>query len=130
MITRSRGVLATAAGIAIACTSATDPFTSGPARATVTGVVTNRMGAPIRASTVHITCTGGGPPVAVTTDTAGRYITNMNTGSDPFDGGSGNEFCRFSEPAGQNARVQLDTTLGFVRGPVLVALQFVDLHEP
>jgi hypothetical protein len=67
---------------------------------------------------------------AVTTDTAGRYITNMNTGSDPFDGGSGNEFCRFSEPAGQNARVQLDTTLGFVRGPVLVALQFVDLHEP
>jgi hypothetical protein len=40
------------------------------------------------------------------------------------------EFYRFSEPAGQNARVQLDTTLGFVRGPVLVALQFVDLREP
>jgi hypothetical protein len=88
------------------------------------------MGAPIRGSTVHIACTGGGPSVDVTTDSVGRYITNMNTGSDPFDGESGTEFCGFSEPAGMNARVQLDTTLGFVRGPVLVALQFVDLHEP
>ena len=130
MITRSGRVLAIAAGLAIACTSPTDPFTSGAARATVTGVIRNRMGTPIPETTVHIACAGGGPSVDVTTDTLGMYITNMNTGSDPFDGGSGTEFCRFSEPGGMNPHVQFDTTLGFVRGPVLVALQFVDLREP
>ena len=32
--------------------------------------------------------------------------------------------------AHKQARVEVDTVLGFVRGPVLVVLQFVDLHEP
>jgi hypothetical protein len=130
MITRSSRLLAITAGFAIACTSPTDPFTSGPARATVTGMVTDRMGAPVPRATIHIACAGGGPAVDVTTDTLGNYISNLNTGADPFDGGSGREACRFTEPAGDDSRVQLDTLLGFVRGPVLVALQFVNLREP
>jgi hypothetical protein len=130
MITRSRRLFAMTAGFAIACTSPTDPFTSGQAHATVSGLVTDRTGAPVRGTSVHIACDGGGPSVDVTTDSLGNYISNMNTGADPFDGGSGREVCRFTEPAGDDSRVQLDTLLGFVRGPVLVALQFVNLREP
>jgi hypothetical protein len=130
MITRSGRALVLAAGVAISCTSATDPFTSGAARATVTGVVADRAGVAIPRTLVHVACAGGGPPVDVMTDSVGRYITNLNTGSDPFDGGSGMELCHLTEPAGGNSRVQRDTALGFVRGPVLVALQFVDLREP
>jgi hypothetical protein len=63
------------------------------------------------------------------TDTAGRYITNLTTGSDPFAGRSGQEACRFTEPGQGLSRAELDTLLGFVRGPVLVALQFVNLQE-
>jgi hypothetical protein len=66
----------------------------------------------------------------VSTDSTGHYIANLYTGSNPFDGDSGHLPCHFSEPASGKARVQVDTSLGFVRGPVLVALQFVDLREP
>ncbi len=122
-------VLVAITAFGAACGEAEDPFTSGSARATVTGLVTDRGGAPISGATIHISCTGGGTPVSLATDTNGRYVANLDTGSDPFDGGSGRLVCDFSEPAAGPARVHVDTALGFVRGPVLVALQFVDLRE-
>jgi hypothetical protein len=121
--------LATAAALAASCSSPEDPFTSGPASAAVTGVVTAPGGSSISGATVRIACAGAGPAVSVATDSTGRYTNNLYTGSDPFDGGTGVLRCHFTEPAVANARVQVDTALGFVRGPVLVALQFVDLHE-
>ncbi|HEY6072956.1 MAG TPA: carboxypeptidase-like regulatory domain-containing protein [Anaerolineales bacterium] len=116
--------------LGVACGAPEAPFTSGPARASVTGLVTDRGGAPISGATIHISCTGGGvPAVSLATDATGRYVANLNTGSDPFDGGSGRLLCHFAERAAGQARVNVDTALGFVRGPVLVALQFVDLRE-
>jgi hypothetical protein len=124
-----RNALAAAIVLATACRSPEDPFTSGPARAAVTGVVSDSRSDPIPAMTVHIACRGGGPSVVAQTDSTGRYVANLATGSDPFDGGSGKLLCEFTEPTAQAARVRVDTTVGFARGPVLVALQFVDLHE-
>jgi hypothetical protein len=121
--------LAAVIGLAAACGAPEDPFTSGSARATVTGLATDRGGSPISGATIHIACSGGGSPVSLATDTTGHYIANLDTGSDPFDGGSGRLLCHFSEPAAGDARVYVDTALSFVRGPVLVALQFVDLRE-
>jgi hypothetical protein len=123
-------ILAAAAWLSAGCGSPEGPFTSGSARATVTGVVTAAGGTPISATTIRIACAGDGDAVVATTDSTGRYIANLATGSDPFDGSSGTLPCHFAEPAAANARLQVDTSLGFVRGPVLVALQFVDLHEP
>lgn len=123
-------VLAVVAGISAGCGSPTDPFTSGPAHATVTGLVTASTGTPIAAATINIACAGGGPAVRVTADSTGHYLANLASGSDPFAGAGGRLLCHFTEPAVAGARVQVDTALGFVRGPVLVALQFVDLHEP
>lgn len=125
-----RIALAVSTGLSAACGSPEDPFTSGPAHATVTGVVTAAEGISISGTTIHIACVGGGTPVLASTDSTGHYLVNLDTGSDPFDGGSGALLCHFTEPAAASARVQVDTSLGFVRGPVLAALQFVDLHEP
>lgn len=122
--------LAAVSGIGLACGSPEDPFTSGFAHASVTGVVTTSAGTPIPGATVGISCVGGGTPMVLTTDSNGHYLANLDTGSDPFHGRSAYLRCHFSEPAVATARVQVDTSLGFVRGPVLVALQFVDLHEP
>jgi hypothetical protein len=63
----------------------------------------------------------------VATDTAGRYLASLVTDSDPFGGRL--LPCHFTEPATASARARVDTSLGFVRGPMLVPLQFVDLHE-
>ena len=124
-------VLTTGAILAAACgsPSALDSLASGPARATVTGLVRSSEGSPIAGTTIRIACSGAADPVAVATDSAGHYLTNLFSGSDPFDGNFGELRCHFTEPAAGPSRVQLDTALGFVRGPFLVALQFVDLHE-
>ena len=130
----SHQVLGAAVALAVttwACGSSgpEDPFTSGPARATVTGIVT-AGGSPVPRSTVRIACLGGGEPVVAPTDSTGRYAINLSTGEHPFDGSSGSLLCRFTEPAVGSPRARIDTSLGFARGPVLVALQFVDLREP
>ena len=132
MIERFTLTFATAAaiGLAAACDSPQDPFTSGAAHASVTGVVTSSGGTPIAGASIEIACAGGGDLVSLTTDASGHYLAGLSTGSDPFHGRSGGLRCRFSEPAQSAARVEVDTALGFARGPVLVALQFVDLHEP
>jgi hypothetical protein len=122
--------LAAATALGASCSSPEDPFTSGPAGAAVTGLVTGPAGSSISGATVRIACAGGGAAVSVTTDSTGRYTTNLYTGSDPFEGGSGVLLCHFTEPAVANVRVRVDTSLGFARGPVLLALQSVDLHEP
>jgi hypothetical protein len=108
---------------------ATDPFTSGPARASVTGVATSSGGAPLAQTTISIQCGGGAASLVLPTDSAGRYLANVSTGPDPFPGSSGRLRCQFAEPA-TVPRVLVDTVLGFARGPVLVVLQTVDLHEP
>ena len=86
---RFRMVLAAVADVSAGCGSPTDLFTSGPAHATVTGLVTASTGIPIAETTINIACAGGGPAVRVTTDSTGHYLTNLASGSDPFDGGSG-----------------------------------------
>lgn len=118
-----------ALGLTSACQSAEDPFTSGPGSARVAGVVMNAAGAPLAATTIHISCAGGGTPVEVTTDSTGHYGVSLESGPDPFDGSYGRLQCRFTEPATGAARVQVDTALGFVRGPVLRTLQLVNLRE-
>jgi hypothetical protein len=95
----------------------------------VTGVASDPSGQPLRGTTVRISCAGGGRVVQVSTDSAGRYLGHMSTGDNPFQGSSGSLGCHFREPAQGVARVTIDTTLGFARGPVLLALQFVDLPE-
>jgi len=130
---RGHGRPALVAGAALllasACQSTEDPFTSGPSGASVAGLVTGPGGTPLSATTVHISCAGGGAPVDVATDAAGHYGANLESGPDPFDGGYGRLSCRFAEPATGPARVQIDTTLGFVRGPVLRVQQIVNLRE-
>ena len=111
-----------------ACTSPTDPFTSGPANAAVVGLVTDGQGHPIRATSVAVVCFGA-PAAAVITDSVGHYSAYVSTGSDPFLGRSGRLPCRFLEPATGTPRAQVDTSLGFARGPVMLALQQIDLHE-
>lgn len=118
-----------AAGLSIGCRSTEDPFTSGPGAASVAGVVTDPGGTPLSATTIHISCAGGGAPVDVTTDSTGHYGANLDSGPDPFDGGYGRLRCQFAEPATGPARVQVDTALGFVRGPVLRTLQIINLRE-
>jgi hypothetical protein len=127
---RSAITLAAFACVGGGCGSPEDPFTVGPAHAAVTGVVTTSAGARIAATTVNIACAGGGSAMRVTTDSMGRYLANLSSGPDPFDGTSGSLLCQFTEPAAAIARLRVDTALGFVRGPVLVTLQLVDLHEP
>ncbi|HEX3233642.1 MAG TPA: carboxypeptidase-like regulatory domain-containing protein [Gemmatimonadales bacterium] len=96
----------------------------------MTGLVTAHEGTPLPGATLRIGCAGGGSAVVMLTDSTGHYVANLETGSDPFDGASGDVLCHFAEPAAENVRVQVDTLLGFARGPLLAALQFVDLHEP
>ena len=107
----------------------TDPFTSGPARASVAGIVADNGGTPRADVSIRIACAGGGSPITVLTDSVGHYLVNLSTDSDPFEGGGGRLRCVFREPATGAARAQVDTSLGFARGPVLVALQNIDLRE-
>jgi len=121
--------LTTSLGLAAACSSPADPFTDGPAHASVSGVVVDAGGSPVPGTMVRIACGGGAEPLSVATDTAGRYLASLVTDSDPFGGRGGLLPCQFTEPATASVRARVDTSLGFVRGPVLVPLQFVDLHE-
>jgi hypothetical protein len=121
--------LAATFALAAACGSPAGPFTDGPAHASVTGVVVDAGGLPVPGTTIRIACGGGADPLSVAADSAGRYLANLETDSDPFSGSGGLLPCRFTEPATASARALVDTSLGFVRGPVLVPLQFVDLHE-
>ena len=121
--------LAAAFGFVAACSSPADPFTDGPAHASVSGVVVNAGGFPVPGTTIRIACGGGADPLSVATDSVGRYLASLETDSDPFSGRGGLLPCRFTEPATASVRARVDTSLGFVRGPVLVPLQFVDLHE-
>jgi hypothetical protein len=109
---------------------ATDPFTSGPGNATVTGLVTDASGLPLSGTTVRIACTGGAAVVVIPTDSTGHYLTNLSAPAEALHGMGGGVVCHLTEPAAGLARVQVDTTLGFSRGPVLVPLQRVNLHEP
>jgi hypothetical protein len=87
------------------------------------------LGGSIPNTTVRIACPGVAA-VVVATDAVGRYITNLETSASSLTLTSNRVSCHFSEPAEGTARVQLDAELGFVRGPVLVALQTVNLQEP
>jgi hypothetical protein len=127
---RDRFLLVTLAILMAACQGTVDPFSSGSARATVTGLVTAPEGTVLRGTTIRIACAGGTEAVNAVTDSTGRYLANLTSLSDPFEGNSGTLRCQFTEPAAAPERVHMDTALGFVRGPVLVAKQFVDLREP
>ena len=122
-------VLVPAVAFAFACDSTEDPFTSGPAGASVAGLVSAPGGAPVTGTTVRIACAGGGASLDVVTDSSGRYGASLESGVDPFDGGSGSLACTFLEPATGQPRARVDTVLGFARGPVLRALQRVNLQE-
>lgn len=111
---------------ALACTSPSDPFHSGPGHASVAGVVTDPGGAPLAGTTVRITCPGR-VATTVTTDTLGHYLSGLSTSA--ITGTSSHLTCRFREPASGTARLTLDTLIGFARGPVLVPLQTIDLRE-
>jgi hypothetical protein len=109
-------------------TRATDPFNSGPGRAAVQGAVYAPDGSLIPGTTVSIACPGQGA-IVVSTNASGYYASNLSAAAQAVDQNAGRVSCRFTEPATGIAHVQLDTALGFARGPVLVALQTVNLHE-
>lgn len=98
--------LAIGAILAAACgsPSAVNSLNSGPARATVTGLVTSSAGSPIVGTTIQIACASGGNPTAVSTDSTGHYLTDLQSGSDPFDGDFGQLRCHFMEPAAAPSR--------------------------
>ena len=112
----------------LACSSPTDPFSSGPGYASVRGQVTSAGGGAIPNTSVRIACPGVAA-VVVATDSAGRYLSGLQASASSFTLTSSRITCRFSEPAEGIPRVQIDTALGFARGPVLVALQTVNLQE-
>jgi hypothetical protein len=123
-----RLVLAGLALFALGCSAATDPFGTGPGRAAVQGLVSTTAGTPVTATTVRVVC-GDSPAIVAQTDTLGRYLTNLEASAHAVDAGMGRVSCRFTEPADGAVRVQRDTVLGFAQGPVLVALQTVNLQE-
>jgi hypothetical protein len=114
--------------VACATSSTADPFTTGPGHASVQGLVTATNGTPVIGSTVSVTCVGETAAI-VPTDSNGRYIANLGASASAVDAGSGHVACHFVEPATGPVRAQMDVTLGFARGPVLVALQTVNLQE-
>ncbi len=119
------GTLAVASG----CDSPADPFTSGPGHASVQGQVTDAAGGPVTNTSVRIACAGASP-VTIPTDTLGLYGANLSLPAAAFEASGGRPACHFTEPAVGTPQVQLDTALGFARGPVLVALQRVNLQRP
>jgi hypothetical protein len=100
-------IVAGLAVFALACSATTDPFGTGPGR---------------------VAC-GDTPAVVAQTDALGRYVTNLEASANAVNAGKGRVSCRFTEPADGVVRVQRDTVLGFAQGPVLVALQTVNLQE-
>jgi len=123
------GLLAATIAIGPSCGSSTDPFTTGSGRASVTGHVTDHLGASVSGTTVRISCAGASA-VTAPTDTLGVYAANLSLSEAAFDETDGRPSCRFSEPAEGVALVQLDTVLNFAQGPVLVTLQRVNLERP
>jgi len=113
---------------AIACSTPTDPFTTGPGHAEVMGQVTTSAGVPVAATTIRIACSSVSA-VVVTTDSTGRFGSGLYTSDHAFVGMSSRLACSFSEPAAGPIRAQTNVKLGFVRGPVLVARQMVNLQE-
>jgi hypothetical protein len=132
MKTANRGnrllVLAGLAVFALACSSTTDPFGTGPGSAAVQGLVSTSAGTPVTATSVRVVC-GDSPAVIAQTDALGRYLTNLQASTHAMNAGRGRVSCRFTEPADGVERVQRDTMLGFAQGPVMVALQTVNLQE-
>src|SRR4026208_722656 len=91
--------LAAAFGFVAACSSPADPFTDGPAHASVGGWGVNAGGFPGPGTTIRIACGGGADPLSVATDSAGRYLASLETDSDPFSGRGGVTPRRFNRPA-------------------------------
>lgn len=92
------------------------------------GTVYASDGSLIPGTTVSIGC-GGAGAIVVTTNVSGVYTTELSVSQQAVTQTSGRVTCRFTEPATGIVNVQLDTTLGFAQGPVLVPLQVVNLHE-
>jgi hypothetical protein len=115
-------------GAGVACSSSNDPFTTGDGTASVQGLVTTSSGTPLASTTVLVDCQGSAP-VATTTGASGVYLVNLTAPAAVLDIRGSRISCRFTEPDPTTPRAQVDTALGFARGPVLVALQMVDLHE-
>jgi hypothetical protein len=126
---RVLGLVAATAATGPSCDSPADPFTTGPGHASVAGKVTDASGAAVTGTTVSITCAGMSA-VTAPTDSLGAYGMNLSLSAAAFDATGGRPSCRFTEPAVGTPQVQLDTALGFARGPVLVPLQMVNLQRP
>lgn len=126
---RLAGLLAATIAAGVSCDSPADPFTSGPGHASVAGHVTDALGAPVAGTTVRIACSGASA-VTAPADSLGAYGINLSLPAAAFDAAGGRPSCRFTEPAADPSKVQLDTALGFSRGPVLVPLQMVNIQRP
>ncbi len=123
------GLVAIALALATTACDSTDPFTSGPGHASVHGFVTDATGAPVPGTAVRIACLGAAT-VTIPTDSLGSYAASLSLPAAWFKATDGEPSCHFSEPAAGAALVQLDTTLGFARGPTLVPLQIINLRRP
>jgi hypothetical protein len=114
--------------LAAACSSPSDPFTTGDGHASVQGLVTGRSGSALSNTGVFVACEGAST-VATRTDASGRYLINLDAPAASLNANGSQLRCHFTEPNASSPRAQKDTVLGFGRGPVLVPLQMVDLQE-
>jgi hypothetical protein len=83
----------------------------------------------VSGSAVHVTCAGGTASDPALTDADGRYLIQLSATAAQLDAGGQLLRCHFSEPEPLAPRAQLDTLVGFTRGPALTPLQMIDLHE-
>lgn len=103
-------------------------FDSGPGHASVLIEVLTPNGSAAGLTTVRVACDGAAQMV-VNTEANGTAGANLSTTAETYDATGGRVPCRFTEPSVSPTRAQLDTTLQFARGPVLVTLQRVKLTE-
>jgi hypothetical protein len=106
----------------------TDPMSTGPGAAFVTGIVSTAAGAPIPTTTVRISCPGMGVILGAT-DSTGRYSSSLHMSEYVFERGDGKTTCHFTEPASGPTRAQRNAILGFEQGPVFLVMQTVELQE-
>ena len=91
--------------------------------ASVGGRVTQSSGLPLGNSAVVADCAGGVGRNIVSIDSAGWYTANLTAPA------TGRIRCTFAVPDLANARIRVDTVIGFGPSGQLHPLQVLNLHE-
>jgi hypothetical protein len=109
------------------CSSSTDASIVGAA--TVLGQVMQASGLPLGGSSVAISCASGSITKTATTDSAGRYLSNLSAPADVMKATGGSLSCRFGAPDSVNGRIRADAMVTFYAAGLPHPEQFVNLKE-